>query len=670
MGMKVTWCWVGFARCLIVVSCLMFVGCTRVVQPGTAEVPLFTDVYLDTAQLTVATQLEQVIGRQEADVFASGEAPLEHRMGGLESQAVLVGSSGFIYYIQHNPNLTIDPYRVYRFDQHNDVRTLVYGGKREVQAIAGSYDGNFLVLSMRQTTTTPNDFEIFRFNILSQSAQRLTDNNVDDTNVSMSGDVLSVTWEAPVSGRSKIFFRKYMNITAATAFTESVLVSIDPQRQPSLSANGIYVALVRDLSNGKDQVFRYNLSSNVYTSFSAQSLIPLEHPSINNNGKQVAWLQNDVTSDQIILRNTSVNTMQTVAGPLETLEHPFISADGQFLTYGKIETSTLKVFTKNLSAGTELKLTDPLAPASNKGMTWQMVSFRETKFVPPADGTVSFGSYVKVSGDIMIVLTYAKTLVYLYNGSNWSLHKQLVVDNAAVVGRVAVEGDTIVVGNNVFQRNQGGSNNFGFVTKLVLVAEDGTMSMAQPQSIDLSGDTVVMGMPIHRDLNGNGIIECNSLTGEYLECSVGVAYIFERNQGGANAWGQVKRLTASDAASRDSFGSAVAIRGDTVVVGTQYKNLDTDGNGVIDCDEMSGSGADCGVGAAYVFQRHQGGTNAWGQVKRLIASNGGRGFHYGSSLAVQDDFIAVGSSGEEHDTNSNGVVDCTEPFPPRHHCGF
>ncbi len=56
------------------------------------------------------------------------------------------------------------------------------------------------------------------------------------------------------------------------------------------------------------------------------------------------------------------------------------------------------------------------------------------------------------------------------------------------------------------------------------------------------------------------------------DSSSGSAYIFERNSDGAggisaNKWGEVDKLTASDAAAGDIFGSSVSISGDTIVVG-------------------------------------------------------------------------------------------------------
>jgi FG-GAP repeat len=50
----------------------------------------------------------------------------------------------------------------------------------------------------------------------------------------------------------------------------------------------------------------------------------------------------------------------------------------------------------------------------------------------------------------------------------------------------------------------------------------------------------------------------------------GSAYIFERNKGGANNWGEVKKLTVSDGAKNDAFGSSLAIHGDTAIVGASH----------------------------------------------------------------------------------------------------
>ena len=52
----------------------------------------------------------------------------------------------------------------------------------------------------------------------------------------------------------------------------------------------------------------------------------------------------------------------------------------------------------------------------------------------------------------------------------------------------------------------------------------------------------------------------------------GSAYIYERNEGGTDNWGQVAKFVASDAAASDEFGSAVAVSGDIALVGAPWKD--------------------------------------------------------------------------------------------------
>jgi spore coat protein U-like protein len=47
----------------------------------------------------------------------------------------------------------------------------------------------------------------------------------------------------------------------------------------------------------------------------------------------------------------------------------------------------------------------------------------------------------------------------------------------------------------------------------------------------------------------------------------GAAYIFYRDQGGTDNWGQVQKIIANDGAAWDYFGWSVSINGGTVVVG-------------------------------------------------------------------------------------------------------
>ena len=147
-----------------------------------------------------------------------------------------------------------------------------------------------------------------------------------------------------------------------------------------------------------------------------------------------------------------------------------------------------------------------------------------------------------------------------------------------------------------------------WVATATLTAADGAANDDFGWSVSVSGGTMVVGAS-----GDNG--------------EKGSAYIFERDQGGAGIWGQVKKLTAADGAADDKFGHSVAVSGDTVVVGAP--------------------GDDGSQGAAYVFQRDQGGAGNWGQVKKLTASDGAAHNDFGGSVSVSGDTIVVGAFGND-----------------------
>ncbi|MFM9958763.1 MAG: GC-type dockerin domain-anchored protein [Phycisphaerales bacterium] len=117
-------------------------------------------------------------------------------------------------------------------------------------------------------------------------------------------------------------------------------------------------------------------------------------------------------------------------------------------------------------------------------------------------------------------------------------------------------------------------------------------------------------------------------------------------------------LKASNTEANDWFGSAVAVDGDTVVVGAPDEDSEATGvNG-----DQGGSSAQ-GAGAAYVFVRAAGGSH-WIQQAYLKASNTGANDFFGSSVAISGDTIVVGAGSEDSgalgvngDQGSNSVRD-------------
>lgn len=133
-----------------------------------------------------------------------------------------------------------------------------------------------------------------------------------------------------------------------------------------------------------------------------------------------------------------------------------------------------------------------------------------------------------------------------------------------------------------------------------LTADDGAFADLFGQAIAIRGDVAVVGAP--------------ACDGAALD--VGSAYVFERVAG---VWTQTAKLTPPAGADYDAFGSAVAVDGNTVVVGAI---------------------GDSGIGAAYVFERD--GT-AWVQTARLLSEDGIGGDQFGRAVGIDGDTIVIGA---------------------------
>jgi FG-GAP repeat len=104
-------------------------------------------------------------------------------------------------------------------------------------------------------------------------------------------------------------------------------------------------------------------------------------------------------------------------------------------------------------------------------------------------------------------------------------------------------------------------------------------------------------------------------------------------------------LKASNTDADDHFGSAVAIDGDTLVIGAPEEDSGSSG---INGNQSNNSGND--IGAVYVFVRSGG---IWTQQAYLKASNPDNLDLFGTSVAISGNTIVVGAQGE--DSNANGV---------------
>jgi photosystem II stability/assembly factor-like uncharacterized protein len=201
-----------------------------------------------------------------------------------------------------------------------------------------------------------------------------------------------------------------------------------------------------------------------------------------------------------------------------------------------------------------------------------------------------------------------------------------------------------------------------------LTASDGTESDSFGQSLAFDGGNLIIGAPNTGDFQG-------------------VAYIFTESGG---TWAEVQKIEADDAASSTQFGWSVAIQGDTAMVGSIGASVPpTNGVGAVYVFTQSGGtwsqaqkfSSDDGVfgdsfgwaialdgntvivgantaspngldfsGAAYVFNE-SGGT--WTQAQKLTASNGAEFDFFGGAGALVGNVALVGSEGSGSDPFSS-----------------
>jgi hypothetical protein len=91
-----------------------------------------------------------------------------------------------------------------------------------------------------------------------------------------------------------------------------------------------------------------------------------------------------------------------------------------------------------------------------------------------------------------------------------------------------------------------------------LIASDGAASDQFGESVAISGNTVLAGVP------------CKPFAGDV--CGPGAAYVFVKPATGWASMSRTAKLIASDGTFQDQFGGSVGISGNTVVAGAPAPN--------------------------------------------------------------------------------------------------
>jgi len=208
--------------------------------------------------------------------------------------------------------------------------------------------------------------------------------------------------------------------------------------------------------------------------------------------------------------------------------------------------------------------------------------------------------------------------------------------------------------------------------KAKLLASDGATNDTFGRSVSISGDYAIVGA--RSDDSGKGS-----------------AYIFRWD--GTN-WVQQQKLTASDGAASDYFGTSVSISGDCAIVGAygddSYKGsayiFKWDGTNWVQQQKLTASdgitndyfgysvsisgseaiigenGDDGSKGSAYIFKSN--GTS-WSQQAKIVASDGAAGDYFGYSVSISGNYAIVGVPYDDDEGSSSGSAYIFNKFCPR-----
>ena len=235
-----------------------------------------------------------------------------------------------------------------------------------------------------------------------------------------------------------------------------------------------------------------------------------------------------------------------------------------------------------------------------------------------ATANCEFGTTVALSGNTALIGAPLKTVagsqtagavyVFVRPGASWSEQTELSDPDSGTGhyfgSAIALSGDIAIVGapgegagGTVYVFTRSGSS---WSQSEKLTDPDAIDELAGDEfgtSLALSGDTLLVG--------------ADSATAGGSD-EIGAVYVYTRS---GNSWSKVARLTAADAAYGDSFGSAVALDGQTALVGAPGKTVASQSL----------------AGATYVFS---GAGASWSQKAKLADPAPAAMDYFGSRLAL------------------------------------
>lgn len=288
-----------------------------------------------------------------------------------ETKASSPNFQGFACNVVHDPGAEYI-WSIHLYDLENSISdsTQVFGvtQNRKIQSVACTSDGSYVVFSLKENRA--GDYEIYSLDVEERTINRLTSNDTDDVDVTMSAEGLHLAWQERLAdGRQAIALRTYQD-SDRSEFTQSVLASATSFVQPTLSANGRWLALVQLRPNNFIALRYSTLRKNFTTVKSIVRRKKLFHPSVSNDGLIYGWLENN-NQGRYIVKNLYTNESQLLLQNPEGIRHPVISPDGDWVAYSYNNSNERKsLITRVQTGGTKMVGTVLTEPKRYLAMNW------------------------------------------------------------------------------------------------------------------------------------------------------------------------------------------------------------------------------------------------------------------------------------------------------------
>lgn len=279
------------------------------------------------------------------------------------------------------------------------------------------------------------------------------------------------------------------------------------------------------------------------------------------------------------------------------------------------------------------------------GEVWTQQAILFASDAAPRD---HFGFSVSISGNTVLVgapeddhsgmSDAGSAYIFVQDEGVWTQRAKLVAavpssdDHFGV--SVAVSGDYAIIGAFADDHVNGNPTNEGSAYVYSKPAL-GWANMTETARLSASDAHPDNQFGISVAFSGNTAVVGANWNSHSNQSRAGAVYVFEKPTSGWVTKTETAKLTASDAATNDEFGIAVAVSNSTVIVGAY---LDDNAAGDV-------------AGAAYLFSKPPcGWTNATESTK-LMTAHASPGDNFGISVAMEDETVVVGA----HYANSQEI---------------